>query len=60
MIAIVAKHYGSVERMRLHNAEALRSGSHVTKASFPNLSVSGQDLAAESEFSELTLTGADR
>lgn len=29
----MAKHYGPVERMRLCNAEAQRSGSHVTEAS---------------------------
>ena len=32
-MAIVAEHYGLVERMRPHNAEAERSGSHVTVAS---------------------------
>lgn len=32
-IAIVAVHSGLVERMRLHNAEAERSGSHVTEVS---------------------------
>lgn len=28
VIAIVVEHYGPVERMRPHNAEAKRSGSH--------------------------------
>lgn len=52
----MAEHYGLVERMRLNNAEA----AEVWITRHSRLPVSAQELAAETEFSKLTLIGADR
>lgn len=57
VIAIVAEHYGPVERMRLHNAEAEREVWITRHRGFQSRP---QELAAEGEFSKLTLIGADR